>query len=233
MLKKSTRAPNLVLGERVTLGAEVLLGANIVIHDDVEIGDGCTIQDGVVLGKLPVLGPASSTSRERPGRLVIEAGATIGAGAVVFAGARIGAGAIVGDQAHIRERVTIGEGTVVGRGSAIGNDAQLGTRVRVQTNVWLTAHTVVEEDVFVGPGVVTTNDSTMARGGEALVLRGPILRRACRIGGGVVLAPGIEVGEEAFIAVGAVVMRDVPARSWVMSTPGRAIRAVPDAELLE
>jgi acetyltransferase-like isoleucine patch superfamily enzyme len=163
---------------------------------------------------------------------VIEAGATIGAGAIVFAGAHIGAGAVVGDQAHVRERATIGAGTVVGRGSAIGNDAQLGPRVRVQTNVWLTAYTVVEEDVFVGPGVVTTNDRTMARADGVPLLRGPVLRRACRVGGGVVLAPGVEIGEEAFIAAGAVVLRDVPARSRVMSVPSRAIGVVPEAELL-
>ena len=40
---------------------------------------------------------------------------------------------------------------------------------------------------------------------------GATLRRACRVGGGVVLCPGVEIGEEAFVAAGAVVTRDVPA----------------------
>ena len=84
--------------------------------------------------------------------------------------------------------------------------------MRVQTNVYLTAFTLVEDDVFVGPGVITTNDDTMARHGPRDgAARAPILRRACRVGGGAVLTPGVEIGEEAFVAAGAVVTRDVPA----------------------
>ena len=109
----------------------------------------------------------------------------------------------------MREGTTIGAGTLIGRGSAIGRDVTIGARVRVQTNVWLTSWTTVEDDVFVGPGVVTMNDDTMARLAPGEPLRGPLLRRACRVGGGVLLAPGVEIGEEAFIAAGAVVTRDV------------------------
>ena len=72
--------------------------------------------------------------------------------------------AIVGDQAHVRERATLGADSLLGRGSALGADAVVGARVRIQTNVWLTSATVVEDDVFVGPGVVTTNDDEMEPG---------------------------------------------------------------------
>ena len=157
----------------------------------------------------------------------------ISTGAIVLAGARIGAGAIVGDQAHVRERARIGAGSVVGRGSAVDNDVEVGARVRIQTMVYLTAYSVVEDDVFVGPCAVTTNDDTMARHDGATPLRGALLRRACRIGGGVVLMPGVEVGEEAFVAGGAVVTRDVPARAVVMGVPARVVREVPDEDLLE
>jgi acetyltransferase-like isoleucine patch superfamily enzyme len=64
-------------------------------------------------------------------------------------------------------------------------------------------------------------------------LRGATLRRACRVGGGVVLTPGVEIGEEAFVAAGAVVTHDVPARAVVMGVPARVVRKVPDDELLE
>jgi UDP-2-acetamido-3-amino-2,3-dideoxy-glucuronate N-acetyltransferase len=232
VLTPSDRAPGLILGDGVELGEGVSFGAHVVVHDNVVIGEGCTIQDGAVLGKQPVLAPSSSASRQPPGPLVLENAVTIGTGAVVFAGARIGANAIVGDQAHVRERATIGAGTVIGRGSAVGSDARLGARVRVQTNVWLTSYTVVEDDVFVGPGVVTTNDDAMARGGSDYVLKGPVLRTACRVGGGVVLAPGVEVGAEAFVAAGAVVTRDVPPRVLVMGVPARVVREVPEEELL-
>jgi UDP-2-acetamido-3-amino-2,3-dideoxy-glucuronate N-acetyltransferase len=45
--------------------------------------------------------------------------------------------------------------------------------------------------------------------------------------------PGVEVGEEAFVAAGAVVTRDVPARTVVMGVPARALREVPDEDMLE
>jgi acetyltransferase-like isoleucine patch superfamily enzyme len=105
--------------------------------------------------------------------------------------------------------------------------------VRVQTNVYLTAYSVVEDDVFVGPCAMTTNDDTMARHAPGTQLVGATLRRACRVGGGAVLVPGVEVGEEAFVAAGAVVTNDVPARSVVMGVPARVVRQVGDEELLE
>jgi acetyltransferase-like isoleucine patch superfamily enzyme len=108
----------------------------------------------------------------------------------------------------------------------------IGPRVRIQTDVYVTAFSEIEEDVFVGPGVLTTNDSTMARHGPGYALRGAILRRACRIGGAAVLTPGVEVGEEAFVAAGAVVTKDVPARGVVIGVPGRVVREVPEEDLI-
>jgi acetyltransferase-like isoleucine patch superfamily enzyme len=133
----------------------------------------------------------------------------------------------------VRERAVVGAQSVVGRGSAVDFDAQVGERVLIQTGVYVTAGTVVEDDVFLGPGVITTNDHTMGRHPRGEPPQGPVLRRACRIGGGAVIAPGVEIGEEAFIAAGAVVTRDVPPRAVVMGVPGRVVREVPDEDLRE
>jgi len=48
-----------------------------------------------------------------------------------------------------------------------------------------------------------------------------------------VIAPGVEVGEEAYVAAGAVVVADVPPRAVVMGVPARQVREVPDEDLLE
>jgi acetyltransferase-like isoleucine patch superfamily enzyme len=77
---------------------------------------------------------------------------------------------------------------------------------------------------------VTTNDNFMGRTERRHALRrGPTIRRGARIGGGAVLLPGIEIGEEAFVRAGAVVLRDVPARTIVVGNPARILR---DEELL-
>src|SRR6202020_2659502 len=100
-------------------------------------------------------------------------GATICCGAVVYAGAELGPGTIIGDQSQVRERAVIGERTVVGRGSTVDFDSRVGARVLIQTLVYVTGGSVVEDDVFIGPGVVTTNDDAMGRHARGGQLRGP------------------------------------------------------------
>jgi acetyltransferase-like isoleucine patch superfamily enzyme len=233
VLRQSDRAPGLLLGDQVLLPPTVELGGNVVIHEGTLVGGEVHIQDGAVIGKPVALGPRSTASREPLPPAELGAGATVCAGAVVVAGAIVGEGAVIGDQAHVRERARIGEGSVVGRGSAVDNDVTIGARVRIQTGCYITAFSTVEDDVFVAPGVTLTNDNTMARHGPDHEIKGALLRRACRVGGGAVLVPGVEIGEEAFVAAGAVVVHDVPPRAVVMGVPARVAREVADADLLE
>lgn len=233
MLRGAEEAPGLVLGDGVRIGEDVRFGAHVVVHPRTVLGQGVRVEDGAVLGKPPRLGRQSSASPEAPPPLELGPRAAVCAGAVLYAGARVGAGAIVGDQAQVRERALIGEGTVVGRGTGVDNDVTVGARVRLQSLVYITAGSVVEDDVFVGPGAMTTNDDAMGRHPRGQALEGVVLRRACRIGGGAVLVPGVEVGEEAFVAAGAVVTADVPARAVVMGVPARVVREVGEEDVLE
>jgi UDP-2-acetamido-3-amino-2,3-dideoxy-glucuronate N-acetyltransferase len=228
----SDRFPGAFVGAGVELGEGTELGVAVVVHDGTRIGAGVTVQDGAVLGKPPLLSSRSTAPRDAPAPLEVEDGASICSNAVVCAGARVGAGAIVGDQAHMRERAELGADSVLGRGSAIGNDTRVGERVSIQSNVWLTGWCVVEDDVFIGPGLVSLNDNQMARRVTRAELSGVKLRRGCRVGGGVVLVPGVEIGEEAFVAAGAVVTKDVPPYTVVRGVPGRPVGKVADDELL-
>jgi acetyltransferase-like isoleucine patch superfamily enzyme len=221
-------APEAQLGE----GVRVQAGA--VIHPSVVLGPDCLVEAGAVLGKSPRLRPGSSAATAgEPAPLVLDEGVTVCSGAVVYAGARVGARAILGDQCQVRERSVVGPGTVVGRGSSVDFGARVGARVLIQTGVYVTAASVVEDDVFIGPGVQFANDQTAGRHARGEALRGPVLRRACRVGAGAVLLPGVEIGEEAFVAAGAVVTRDVASRTVVMGVPARVVREVGDEELLE
>jgi acetyltransferase-like isoleucine patch superfamily enzyme len=222
-----------VIHDGAQIGAGTRIGSLTVVHAGTEVGDGCVIEDNVVLGKRPRLRPGSSAAGAQPEALVIEAEATVCAGAVIYAGARIGSRAIIGDQSQVRERSVVGPGSVVGRGSTVDFDARVGAHVSIQTSVYVTGGSIVEDDVFVGPGVVMTNDNTMGRHPRGEALKGPVLRRACRVGGGVVLVPGVEIGAEAFVAAGSVVTRDVGEREVVIGVPARVVRRVPDEDLLE
>lgn len=226
-------APGAVIAGDVVIGAGSRVGSGAVIHEGVVLGAGCTVEDLAVLGKGPRLRAGSSAAGREIGQLVAGDGVTICAGAVVYAGSRLGDGVIVGDNAQVRERSSVGAGTVVGGGSSIDFDVTLGERVLIQTDVYVTGGSLVEDDVFLGPGVLTTNDDTMGRHPKGAPLQGPIFRRACRVGGGSVLVPGVEIGEEAFVAAGALVTRDVGPRDVVMGVPARVVRQVPDADLIE
>jgi acetyltransferase-like isoleucine patch superfamily enzyme len=232
VLRPSDRAPGLVLDEAVVLPHDVELGANVVIHAGVQLGAGVRVQDAAILGKPLVLSRTSSATLGEPAATVIGDGVTIAAQAVVVAGAAIDDGAFIGDQSHVRERARIGRDSAVGRGSAVDNDVSIGERVRIQTGCYLTAFSAVEDDVFIGPGVFTYNDNTMGRHEKGAARTGAILRRASRIGGGARILPGIEVGEEAFVATGSVVTRNVPPRTLVMGVPARRVRDIGDEELI-
>jgi acetyltransferase-like isoleucine patch superfamily enzyme len=233
VLRTSERAPGLAIADDVVLPDDAEIGANVVIHSGTAIGSGVRIQDGAVLGKPRSLGATSAASREEPPPLVVGDGAVVCAGAVVVAGAAIGPGVLIGDQAYVRERSAIGERSTIGRGTSVENDVSIGARVRIQTDCYITAFSEVEDDVFVAPCVMTSNDMTAGRRPAGEPLRGPRLRRACRIGVGAVLLPGVEVGEEAFVGAGSVVTRDVAARSVAFGSPAQHVRDVRDEELLE
>jgi acetyltransferase-like isoleucine patch superfamily enzyme len=216
----------------VSNGAEVAETA--IVYPGTVLGDGCKVLDYAVVGKQPTLSPRSTAKREPLAPAEIGPGAVISTGAIVFAGSKLGARVIVGDQACVRERVSLGDDVVVGRGSLVENDTTVGARTRIQADAYVTAYSTVEEDVFIAPCVVTTNDNYMGRTERRLeLMRGPTIRRGARVGGGAILLPGIEVGEEAFVGAGALVTKDVPPRMLVVGAPARAIRAVPDEELLE
>ena len=102
----------------------------------------------------------------------------------------------------------------------------------MQTGAYVTAWSLVEDDVFLAPGVMLTNDPTAGRRSRGVDLRGAVLRRACRIGARAVLLPGIEIGEEAFVGAGSVVTRDVAPGTLVMGAPARPVRDVPGEERL-
>jgi acetyltransferase-like isoleucine patch superfamily enzyme len=203
------------------------------VYPGTVLGDGVKVLENAVVGKQPALSPRSTAKREPLPPAEIGEGSIVSAGAIVFAGAHIGARVILGDQSCVRERVTLGDDVVLGRGSLVENDTTIGALTRIQAEAYITAYSTLEEHVFIAPCVVTTNDNFMGRTHRRHeLMKGPTIRRGARIGGGAVLCPGIEVGEEAFVGAGAVVTKDVPPRVIVVGNPARVIREVPDEELL-
>ena len=156
-----------------------------------------------MLGKQPMLSPRSTARREPLPPLVLGEGCRVSAGAVLSAGTVLGDGCVVGDLATVRERCTIGDGVVIGRGVCVENDTTIGARTKIQSNAYITAYCTLEEDVFIAPCVITTNDNFMGRTERRHELvKGAVIRRGARVGGGATLLPAVEIGEEAFVGAG-------------------------------
>jgi UDP-3-O-[3-hydroxymyristoyl] glucosamine N-acyltransferase len=218
-----------VLGDNVTIGNNVTIKAGTVIGSDVYISDNC------VLGRWPR--PAKSSTvkvdADLPA-LEIGDGTTIGANTVLYRGSRFGKEVMIGDQASVREKCEIGDRVVIGRGVAVENQVKIGSFTKIQTNAYITAYTVLEDHVFIAPTVTTTNDNFMGRTKERFkYVRGPVVKRGARVGGGSILLPGITVAEESFIAAGALVNRDTEPGKVYIGVPARVLRDVPDREKLE
>ncbi|HZT85268.1 MAG TPA: acyltransferase [Gaiellaceae bacterium] len=205
-----------------------------IVYPGTVLGEGVKVLEHAVVGKHPALSPRSTAKRGELAPAELGDGTIVSTGAVVFAGAKVGARVVLGDQSCVRERVVVGDDVVIGRGSLVENDTTIGALTKIQAEAYITAYSTLEEHVFVAPCVVTTNDNFMGRTERRHELvKGPTIRRGARIGGGAILLPGVEIGEEAFVGAGAVVTRDVEPRMVVVGNPARVMRPVPEDELLE
>jgi acetyltransferase-like isoleucine patch superfamily enzyme len=205
-----------------------------IVYPGTRLGEGVKVLENAVVGKQPSLSPRSTAKREDLPPAEIGDGTIVSTGAVVFAGSKVGARVILGDQSCVRERVAVGDDVVIGRGTLVENDTTIGAMTKIQAEAYITAYSTLEEHVFIAPCVVTTNDNFMGRTERRHeLIKGPTIRRGARIGGGAVLLPGVEIGEEAFVGAGAVVTKNVQARMVVVGNPARVMRAVLEDELLD
>jgi len=216
------------------MAVEPEIHPSAIVYPGTKLGEGVKVLEHAVVGKQPTLSPRSTAKREPLPPAEIGAGTVISTGAVVFAGTQIGERVILGDQSCVRERVKVGDDVVIGRGSLVENDTTIGAMTKIQAEAYITAYSTLEEHVFIAPCVVTTNDNFMGRTERRHeLIKGPTIRRGARIGGGAILLPGIEIGEEAYVGAGAVVTKNVESRMLVVGNPARVMRGVSDDELLE
>ena len=108
--------------------------------------------------------------------------------------------------------------------STAWHHVKIGDRVRIHSNVFIPEYSILEDDSWVGPGAVFTND--LYPPDENTEFKGPHLMPGARIGANVTLLPGVIIGRGAFVGAGAVVTRDVPDGKVVVGNPARIIKDV-------
>jgi acetyltransferase-like isoleucine patch superfamily enzyme len=130
--------------------------------------------------------------------------------------------------------VRIGEYTIVGRGVTVENKVTIGKRCKLETEAYITALSEIGDYCFIAPEVTFTNDNFMARTKERFKYhKGVTMKTGARIGANVTVLPGVTIEDDALVAAGSVVTRNVPARKIVLGSPARVWRDVPVEQLLE
>jgi acetyltransferase-like isoleucine patch superfamily enzyme len=151
---------------------------------------------------------------------------------------------VIGDRARIRSNTVIYTNVVIGddletghnvigdsfrvwNNSAVDYGCRIGNGVRIHNNVYVAQYTVIEDDVFLAPGVIIANDPHPIC---TKCMRGPTIKRGARIGVNATLLPGITVGDYSLVGAGSVVTVDVPPHTVVYGVPARPAKAIDELE---
>lgn len=233
--KNVTVGKFVVIEDEVTIGDNCIIANNVVIHKGTKIGNNVRIDDNTVIGKEPMRSVNSIFKDEKklpPAKVSDEC--LIGAGVIIYCGCEIGEKTLIADTAVVREDVTIGSKTIIGRGTTIENFCTVGSNCKIQTNVYLTAYSTVEDYVFIAPCVTTSNDNYAARSKERFgKFKGVTVKKGGRIGAGSIILPGKVIHEDGFVAAGSVVTKDVDKEAIVAGNPAKYLRQVPEDQLLK
>jgi UDP-2-acetamido-3-amino-2,3-dideoxy-glucuronate N-acetyltransferase len=147
--------------------------------------------------------------------------------AIIDRPARIGAGTKIWHFCHVMAGARIGSGCVLGQNVFVAATAVIGDRCHIQNNVSIYDGVVLEDEVFVGPSAVFTNvRNPRAAVDRKAAFEPTLVRRGATIGANATIVAGVDVGEYAFVAAGAVVTRHVVAHAVVAGVPARRMSSV-------
>ena len=142
----------------------------------------------------------------------------------------IGKNSFIGNGCILRPITIIGDDCVIGHLCVFEGYTKIGDRVHIMSQCHLTSHMIIEDDVFIGPGIRTGNDRAICYRRKEYTPKGPHIKRAARIGIGAILLPEITIGENVLVAAGALVTKDVPDGKIVMGHPAKIVGDVPKDE---
>jgi acetyltransferase-like isoleucine patch superfamily enzyme len=191
-----------------------------VNNQTLTLGDGATIEAGAILDYIPV----------RSGRLILNigSGAHIRSGTIIYRGSCIGRNLETGHNVVIREENDIGDNFRIWNNSTIDYGCHIGNNVKIHNKVYVAQFTVIEDDVFLGPGVTLANDIHPGCPDALECMRGPCIKRGAQIGINVCVLPRVTIGENAVIGAGSVVTKDIPARVVAYGNPARVVGKIED-----
>lgn len=185
----------------------------------VKVGQNLRIDDGALVGYMPSRQISDLT-------LIIGDNAVIRSGTVVYLGSKIGKGLETGHNVVIREENIIGDNVKIWSNSVIDYRCKIGNNVKIHCECYIAQLTVIEDDVFLAPGVMIANEKYPTGVFSPDGIKGPILKRGSKVGINATVMPGVVIGEKSIVGAGSVVTKDVPSNSVVYGVPARRVKTV-------
>lgn len=140
--------------------------------------------------------------------------------------ANIGDGSKIWNLVQVRENCNIGQNTIISKNCYIDFDVNIGSQVKIQNNVSVYHGVTIEDDVFVGPCVVFTNDFRPRAVVDQWQVTPTLVEKGASLGANCTLVCGITIGRYAMVAAGAVVNRSVSPHVLVAGNPAKPIAFV-------
>lgn len=129
----------------------------------------------------------------------------------------------------------IGDYTSIGAFVEIKPGVKIGKKVKIQANAFIPEGVTIEDEVFIGPHVVFTNDlypratniDGTLKSSKDWKITPTFVKKKASIGANATILCGVTIGEGAIIGIGSAVTKDVPANTIVVGNPAKVIRKVP------
>lgn len=125
------------------------------------------------------------------------------------------------EQSNISPKAKIGDGTIIHAGVHIHDEVVIGDNCKIEAMAFIPNGVFIDHDVFIGPGVVFTNDRNLT---EPFEITRTYVRPGAKIGANSTILAGVVIGAEAIVGAGSMVVKDVKPKTVVVGNPARVIK---------
>lgn len=137
----------------------------------------------------------------------------------IYKGSVIKQSTFIGHNVLIRENCIIGHSSKVGSYSELSNNCIIGNNVTIHSKVFICEFTIIEDNVFIGPGVIFTNSKYPKSKNSKSELVAPEISKNVKIGAGSIILPGIKIGCNSLIGAGTIVSKNIPPNKIAYGNP--------------
>jgi len=193
-----------------------------IIHPNVKLGKNAKIGNYVEIG-IPPVGKKSGELET-----VIGDNAVIRSHTKIYAGNKIGNNFITGHNALIRENNKIGNNVSIGSFSHLAFECEVEDNVRIHTAAYVFEKSKLRKGCWIGPGVMLANVKYPSSKRAKEFIQGPEIGEKAKLGMKSIISPGVKIGKNALIGLGAIVTKDIPENSVAIGFPAKVTGNVKD-----